>query len=240
MVDTPGSPFQAHLSELRQRMREACERSGRQPQDVALVVVTKTVTIQAIRLLPSLGVTDVGESRVQDALPKIEAAGGGLRWHFLGHLQSNKARKVAARFDAIHSIDSVDIGRRVAHAAREAGRSIDAFVQVNVAGEPQKSGLEPEAARAVAGELVALDGLRLVGLMTMAPLSEDPEEARPVFRKLRELFEELRESEDLGPSFCHLSMGMTDDFEVAIEEGATLIRVGRAVFQGLPDRRLLG
>ncbi len=175
----------------------------------------------------ALGVVDFGENRIQEALPKIAALGPGPRWHLIGHLQRNKVRRAVEAFTLIHSVDSLPLAEAIARRAEGSGAPAPVLLQVNVAAEPQKRGFAPEALPEVARRVAALPAIRLRGLMTIAPLVENAEDVRPVFRRLRELRDALAAE---WPAGDELSMGMSDDFEVAVEEGATLIRVGRAIF----------
>ncbi len=212
----------ARVQAVRERIARACEQAGRDPASVTLVAVSKGHPAAAIVAASEAGIRHFGENRIQEALPKIEeAAGGGVEatWHLVGHLQSNKAKAAASAFDVIHSIDSTRLLARLDTAA-PAPR--DVLLQVNVAAEPQKQGVAPDEIEALVQAARAAGSLRLRGLMTIAPIAADPEEVRPVFRALRALAERH--------GLPELSMGMTDDFEVAIEEGATLVRVGRAIF----------
>ena len=212
----------AGVARVRERIERTCVRAGRDPASVTLVAVSKGHPAQAIRAGYEAGLRHFGENRIQEAIPKIEesvASGVEAAWHLVGHLQSNKAKAAAGAFDVIHSVDSARLLARL-DAAAPAPR--DVLLQVNIAAEPQKQGVAPDDL----GELVEAArkarNLRLRGLMTIAPIASDAEDVRPVFRALRELAERHELPE--------LSMGMTDDFEVAIEEGATLVRVGRAIF----------
>ncbi len=207
---------------VRERIERACERAGRDPASVTLVAVSKGHPAEAIGAACEAGLRHFGENRIQEAVPKIEeamAAGVDATWHLVGHLQSNKAKAAAGAFDVIHSVDSPRLLARL-DAAAPAPR--DVLLQVNVADEPQKQGVAPDEVGALMEAAREARNLRLRGLMTIAPIASDPEDVRPVFRALRELAERYELPE--------LSMGMTDDFEVAIEEGATLVRVGRAIF----------
>lgn len=207
-----------NVAAVRDRIRRACDRARRDPGAITVVVVTKTVGPQVINALADLGVTDIGENRVQDALRKHPLVRHPFRWHMIGHLQTNKVKKALEIFPIIHSLDRPSL-------ARELGkhRAVDAYVELNVSGEPSKTGLPPDQL----GEFLPAipKNVRILGLMTMAPQSENPESSRPHFRKLRELAERYGLSE--------LSMGMSQDFEVAIEEGATCLRIGTAFFRGV-------
>jgi pyridoxal phosphate enzyme (YggS family) len=225
--------LKANLDDVRGRMAAACGRAGRKPEDALLVAVTKTVSPQAIQALARLGATDIGENRVQDALRKHEALGGslGLRWHMIGHLQSNKVRQALPVFEMIHSVDSLHLAAEVSRRAEPAKRTVPILIEVKTSGEESKFGVAPTELPALLDGIAPLQGVRVEGLMTMAPIVEHAEEARPCFAALRELAEKARAA--TGLPLTHLSMGMTQDFEVAIEEGATLVRVGSALFRGL-------
>jgi pyridoxal phosphate enzyme (YggS family) len=193
--------------------------------------VSKTFGGDHVRAAAAAGQIDFGENRVQEALEKMERVGPlPLRWHLVGHLQANKARKAAAAFWGIHSIDSADLLRRVDRAAAEAGRGPDVLVQVDLAGEPTKHGARPEELDAICGAARSCTAARLVGLMLLPPLFTDAEQTRPYFRRLRELRDQLVARGVPEPTLAHLSMGMSHDFEVAVQEGATMVRIGTAIF----------
>ena len=214
----------ANIESVRERIARACRRAGRSPREVTLIAVTKTVEPADIEAAFRLGITNFGESRVQEAAPKIERLAGlspAPTWHMVGHLQTNKARAAVEIFDVIHSVDSVRLAETL---SRQTQKLLPVLLEVNVAGEAAKYGF-PVAEVAPALEVICqLPRLALRGLMTVAPLAASADQVRPVFRALRS----LRDSFGLE----HLSMGMTDDFEVAIEEGATMVRIGRAIFGG--------
>jgi len=222
-----------NLADVRERIAAACGRAGRSPDGVLLVAVTKTVAPEVVRVLARLGVTDIGENRVQQAQAKHDALGGtvGLRWHMIGHLQTNKVRHVLRLFERIHSVDSVHLAEAIESRAARDGLAVPVLIQCNTSGEASKSGVAPGDLPALLDHVAALDHLRLEGLMTMAPFVDDPETVRPCFAALRELAAASRER--TGLPLPHLSMGMTQDFEVAIEEGATMARIGSALFRGL-------
>ncbi len=232
MGDASGE-VRSNLESVASRMRSAARRAGRDPDDVTLIGVTKTVPAARVLSAIESGLTHLGENRVQDAGPKIEAlaAAGKVTWHMIGHLQSNKAGRAVDLFSWIHSIDSVSLARKVARRGVEAGVRPRVLVQVDLGREETKHGIEEALLRELVEEVASLEGLELRGLMTLPPWSEDPEAARPFFRRLRALRDRLAAA---GPPLPDLSMGMTDDFEVAIEEGATMIRVGRALFGDRP------
>lgn len=212
-----------------ERITRAAERARRDPASVTLIGVTKVVGAARVREAVAAGLRDLGENRVQEAVPKIEAVGPGPRWHLIGHLQRNKARLAVAQFQVIHSLDSLRIAEAVDRAAQEVGRRVPVLIEVNIAGEATKYGVAPGAAVDLVGQVLEYRSLDPIGLMTVAPLVDDPETVRPVFRELRVLRDRLRDGV-AGDAFCELSMGMSGDFEVAIEEGATMVRVGRALF----------
>lgn len=218
-----------NLGTLRHRMTEAARRAGRSPEDVTLVGITKTVDTARIREAFALGLRDFGENRVQEAEAKIGELEIPATWHMVGHLQTNKAKEAVRLFDVIHSVDSVHVAAAISRRAQASGKVMRVLLEVNVSGEPQKYGFRPEEVAAAAAEILPLPSLDVEGLMTVAPLVATPEEARPFFRQLRELRDDLRLRFPQA-NWKHLSMGMTDDFEVAIEEGATLVRIGRAIF----------
>ncbi|HET7265453.1 MAG TPA: YggS family pyridoxal phosphate-dependent enzyme [bacterium] len=217
----------ANVAQVRARIAAAAGRSGRRAEDVLLVAVSKTVDAARVREAAALGLPAFGENRVQEAREKA-AAVPDVSWHLIGSLQRNKAKEAARLFTVIESVDSEALAEELSRRAEQQKRAVDVLVQVNVAREPQKHGASPEEAAAVVRRTAALPGLRLRGLMTIAPAFGDPDQARPVFRMLRELRESIRRS--AGVALPELSMGMTDDFEVAIEEGATMVRIGRAIF----------
>jgi PLP dependent protein len=224
-----------NIARVRTRIAEAAQRAGRDPAEVTLVAVSKTKPLELVEMAYNLGVTDFGENRVQEALSKIEHFHPqGLRWHLIGHLQSNKAGKVVGPFSCIHSVDSLHLAQALSRHAQEQGITLSILLQVNVAGEISKEGVSPTEARAVAQQIAALPALQIEGLMTVAPLVSNPEEVRPVFRELRLLRDRLRAEIPAG-TWTQISMGMTDDYTIAIEEGATLVRVGRAIFGQRPQ-----
>lgn len=212
-------------------MALAAVRGGRRPDDVRLVAVSKTCPAGFVRAAAAAGQVDFGENRVQEALQKIgDTADLALRWHLIGHLQSNKAKKAALGFCAIHSIDSLDLLDAVDRAAADAGRSPEVLVQVDLAGEPTKHGAALDGVRALVERALGARAVRLAGLMLLPPFFEDPEATRPSFRRLRDLRDQLCLGGIPAGSLRELSMGMSHDFEVAIEEGATMVRVGTAIF----------
>ena len=217
----------ANLRRVRERINAAAERSGRDPSRITVVVVTKGVTTDRIREAVAAGAEVLGENRVQEALPKINVLEETIRWHLIGHLQRNKVRQVVNRFELIHSLDSLELAHEIDRRAEQAGIQQRVLIQVNLSREPSKHGVFPEATDELVQETAALPHLALEGLMTIPPPSSDPEQSRIYFRRLREKMEGLKQA---GRSVHELSMGMSNDFEVAVEEGATLVRIGTAIF----------
>ena len=222
----------ANLEEIRRRMADAAQRAGRDPASVRLVAVSKTYPAEAVAAAAATGQRIFGESRVQESRDKIPACPPGLEWHFIGHLQKNKVRQALPLFPFFHSIDSTALAGAIDRIAGETGVKAQGLLEVNVSGEETKHGFTPEELRAQFPTLSKLPHLRIRGLMTMAPYNENPEEARPVFRALRELRDELQST--YQHPLPELSMGMSGDFEPAIEEGATLVRVGSSIFGARP------
>jgi pyridoxal phosphate enzyme (YggS family) len=220
-----------NLQIVRARMNAAARRANRDPDEVALIAVSKTFGADHVRAAWAAGQREFGENKVQEALQKIgETADIPLQWHLIGHLQSNKARKAAAPFACIHSIDSVDLLKRLDAAAVEGGATPDVLVQIDLAGEATKFGASSDAARRVVNAALECRAVRLQGLMLLPPWSDDPELARPWFRQLRALQQGWIADGVPPDALRHLSMGMSHDFEAAIEEGATMVRVGTAIF----------
>jgi len=218
------------IHRVRERVEAAARRVGRSADDVTIIAVSKTVPVERIEVAYHVGLKDFGENRVQEAQRKIAALRPPLiRWHLIGHLQSNKATRAVELFASIESVDSVHLAETLNRHAAARARELPILLEVNISGEESKYGFTPDGLRQAIPRLRELEHLRIEGLMTIAPLSQNPEDTRPIFRGLRQLRDELH---DRAPeiNWHHLSMGMTDDFEVAIEEGATIIRVGRAIF----------
>jgi pyridoxal phosphate enzyme (YggS family) len=219
------------LTGIRERIAAAARSAGRDPSSIRLVAVSKTFPIEAVREAWLAGQRDFGENRVQEALQKIGASADlTIRWHLLGHLQTNKARKAATAFSVIQSVDSVELLRRLDHGAAEAGTTPELLVQVDLASEATKFGAPPDDARRILEAASRCEAVRVTGLMILPPLPDTPEEARPWFRQLRELRDGWRAEGIPGAMLEELSMGMSGDFEVAVQEGATIVRVGTAIF----------
>jgi len=231
-TDYTAGQIAANLESVRQRMAAAAARAGRDPHDVLLVAVSKTHPMAMIEAAAAAGQKDFGENRLEELWPKVEAARAArldVTWHFIGTIQSRKTEAAVGPWALIHSVDRAKIAERLSRDAAATGQVMPVLLEVNVSGEESKHGFAPADLLAAAPELAALPGIRIEGLMTMAPLVDDPEAARPVFRALRELRDELA-MRCPQAEWRHLSMGMTNDFEVAIEEGATIVRVGSAIF----------
>ncbi|QJB56290.1 YggS family pyridoxal phosphate-dependent enzyme [Pseudodesulfovibrio sp. zrk46] len=218
-----------NVARVKEDLAEAARKAGRQVEDVTLVAVSKIKPASDVRALAESGQLDFGENYVQEAVAKQEELVNlDLNWHFIGGLQSNKAKFVAGKFGLVHSVDSRKLAQALHKKASSLGVVQDILIQVNIAGEVQKSGITVENLPVLADEVMEMDGVRLVGLMTMPPFFDEPERARPVFARLRQLKDELEKQ--LGKKLPHLSMGMTGDFVPAVEEGATLVRIGTRIF----------
>jgi pyridoxal phosphate enzyme (YggS family) len=225
------SELAGRLAAVRERVGEAALRAGRRAEDVRLIAVSKTFPIDAIREAYEAGQRDFGENKVQEALQKIDAAADmQIGWHLIGHLQSNKVRKAAGKVGWIHAIDSLDLLRRVDDAAASEGRRVQVLIQVDLALEATKHGARVEDVPAMLAAADGLRGARLAGLMLLPPAVDDPEDARPWFRRLRELRDGWVQDGTPADRLRELSMGMSHDFEAAIAEGATMVRVGSAIF----------
>ena len=215
----------ARIDAVRARITSACDRADRSVDDVTLVGISKTHPTETIAEAFAAGLHDFGENRVQEAAPKVDALAAREItpvWHLVGHLQRNKVSDVIARFDILHSVDSERLAEAISARAEAVGAAVKVLIEVNVAGEASKHGVAPEDVSAIAGRVARMPEIELLGLMTVAPRADDPEDVRAVFRSLRAMRD--------GLGLRELSMGMTDDFEVAVEEGSTLVRVGRAIF----------
>jgi len=217
-----------NLEKVHQRIRAACDRADREPNSITLLAVAKTQPPEMVKAAADLGLLWFGENKVQEAKAKIPSCPGKLRWHFIGHLQSNKCRDAVELFEMVQSVDSLPLAQELNKRAEQAGRRLPVLMEVNLAGEANKFGYRPEQLLAELPQLNSLPRLEIHGLMTVPPWSEEPEKARPHFHRLREL--KSRCEQVLGAPLPHLSMGMSGDFEIAIEEGATMVRVGTALF----------
>ncbi|MCR4439744.1 MAG: YggS family pyridoxal phosphate-dependent enzyme [bacterium] len=219
-----------NVRQVRERIAAACARAGRDPREVEIVAVSKTVHVDRIREAIAAGIRIIGENRVQEAWPKVQAIGRGVAWHMVGHLQTNKVKRALECFDLIQSVDSLHLAEEISRRAIACGRRVEVFVEVNTSGEPSKFGVPPEQAPDLVARIAQLPGVRVLGLMTIGAFLPDPELVRPCFVTLRQVREEIDRLGIDNVQIPHLSMGMTDDFGVAVEEGATLVRIGRAIF----------
>ncbi len=218
--------LQERIAHVESRVEKACQRSGRERKDVEIIAVTKYASLETTGQVLQSGLKHIGENRWQDAKAKWEAFGSLGTWHFIGHLQTNKVKDLIGKFHFIHSLDRLSLAEEIQKRAESADVSVPCLIQVNVSGEKTKHGLAPDQLFSFAEQIKRMDRIRIVGLMTMAPHEDDPERTRPVFRELRRLKDQLNEKAILGNVVTHLSMGMSNDFEVAVEEGATMIRLG--------------
>jgi hypothetical protein len=219
-----------NIRTVRHRIAEAARRVGREPSSVTLVAVTKTVSAEKAMEAVSAGVTDLGEARTQEAKRKFEVIGGRALWHLIGPLQTNKAKYCPGLFSLVHSLDRMELISELSRRAESAGTVVEGLLQLNISGEQSKSGCRPEDAGGILKAASALRGVRIAGLMTIPPFCDDPEDSRPVYRALMELKAGLVKMGIENVSLSTVSAGMTNDFEVAVEEGSTLVRVGTAIF----------
>ena len=222
--------FLERLKLVEQRIAKACANAGRSRDHVRLLAVSKTKPPEAVREAAECGVRLFGENRIQEAQSKIPLCPNGLEWHLIGHLQTNKARQAVALFDRIHSVDSLRVAEALQREAEKKKKRLPVLIQVNIAGEERKSGVEAEGVLDLIQAISKMENLLVEGLMTIPPYDENPEETRPVYKRLREVWGEIKAIKLPRVNMQHLSMGMSHDFETAVEEGATLVRVGTAIF----------
>ena len=215
---------------VRNKIAEACRRSGRKSEEIELVAITKTVDVEQINEAIEAGIRVVGENRVQEAWRKFQEVGEKAHWHMVGHLQTNKVKRVLQFADMIHSVDSVYLAREIQTQAKKLDRTIEILIQVNTSGEESKFGLEPEATIGAIEEVSTLPNLKIKGLMTIGAFLPNPEDVRPCFKLLNDLRDRVNERGITSVEIGTLSMGMTNDYEIAIEEGSTMVRVGTAIF----------
>jgi pyridoxal phosphate enzyme (YggS family) len=219
------------LAQVREQIARAAERAGRSSEEITLIAVSKTFDSSTVQRAVDAGALDLGENRVQEAASKVETVKGEqLRWHLIGHLQSNKARLAVRAFDVIHTVDSRELADRLDRIAGEEGRRLTVLAQVDLGDEPTKTGADETELAGIVEALDAAKHLDFKGLMTMPPFFDQPEQTRPYFRRLREMLDQLNRGREAARQLTQLSMGMSHDFEVAIEEGATMVRVGTAIF----------
>jgi pyridoxal phosphate enzyme (YggS family) len=226
-TDASADAIGERLRHVRERIATAAERSGREASDVLLVAISKTFPVGVLQTAIEAGATDLGENRAQELKEKVEVLGGSARWHFVGPLQTNKVRFVVGAASLIHSVERLELAEVISRRAGALKAVQDVLIEVNVTGEANKHGIEPSRALALARKVAELDHLNVTGLMTMAPFSEQPETSRRYFQQLADVRDEVASA---LPSAIDLSMGMSRDFEVGIEEGATIVRVGEAIF----------
>lgn len=231
------SPVARNIEIIRNRIAAAAARAGRRTEEVRLMAVTKTVDDERIAAAIAAGVDIIGENYVQEAKRKIEIMGRTREWHLIGHLQTNKAKYAVRLFDMIHSVDRIEVARELHRRAAGENLLLKILVEVNISGEATKRGVPPEEAINLIKEISPLEHLAIRGLMTMAPWFDNPEEARPCFAALRNLRERIAGMALPGVTMAELSMGMSGDFEVAVEEGATIVRIGRFLFGERPSRK---
>lgn len=219
-----------NLEIINEKIKKAALKANRNPEEIKLVTVTKTATIEQIKEAISAGVKIIGENKVQEAKEKYQILNADIEWHLVGHLQTNKVKYAIEIFDCIHSVDSIKLAKEIDKRSLQFGKTTNVLIEVNVSGEETKYGIKPEEVEPFLKEISEFSRIRVRGLMTIAPIEEDKEEARPYFRKLRELSKETKSKNIKNAKMDYLSMGMTDDFEVAIEEGANMVRIGRGIF----------
>lgn len=234
--------IERNIRRIEENVQAACAKANRRPEEVSIVAVTKTIEFEPVSWLVDLGMTELGESRVQHLLTRgqelaeylrrrRQQPARAVRWHMIGHLQRNKVKAVLDCSEIIHSVDSLRLAEDINARGEQAGKKVNVLMQVNCSKEPQKFGVTVGAVPHLAELLCTLGNLRLIGLMTMAERTRDPETARPTFALLRELFDDIRKEKIGGADFQHLSMGMSQDYAVAVEEGATILRIGTALFE---------
>ena len=225
--------IEENLHSVVERIHAAANRAGRRADEITLIAVTKYAKLEWIQELVSLGQLNLGENRPQQLWERSEVLPTSIHWHLIGHLQSNKVRRVLPLVHAIHSVDSVKLLRSISRTGAELSLTPKLLLEVNVTGEVTKDGFTPDEIRRQWGDICACEQVQILGLMTMAAPGENPDDARPAFQQLRKLRDDLQRNSPASMLLSHLSMGMTGDFEVAIEEGATFVRIGSALFEGL-------
>ncbi len=219
-----------NLEIINEKVKKAALKTNRNPDEIKLVAVTKTATIEQIKEAIRVGVKIIGENKVQEAKEKYQILSTDIEWHLVGHLQTNKVKYAIEIFDLIHSVDSIKLAKEIDKRSLQFGMITNVLVEVNVSGEETKYGIKPEEVEPFLEEISEFSRIKVRGLMTIAPIAEDKEEVRPFFRKLRKLFEKIKIENKKNIRMDYLSMGMTEDFEVAIEEGANMVRIGRGIF----------
>ncbi|SHJ13286.1 hypothetical protein SAMN02745975_01347 [Geosporobacter subterraneus DSM 17957] len=218
-----------NISNIRQEITKTCMKLGKKTEEVHLIAVTKTIEPERINEAIACGITDIGENKVQEVINKYDLV-SPVNWHMIGHLQTNKVKYIIDKVKLIHSLDRISLAEEIQKRAERINRSIDVLIQVNIGQEETKSGIEPESVHNFIEALQTFSHIRVKGLMTVAPYEEDPEKVRIYFKAMREIFEKIRAKKLSGIEMKYLSMGMTNDYKVAIEEGANMIRIGTAIF----------
>jgi pyridoxal phosphate enzyme (YggS family) len=227
LIDTT---IKQNLDDIYSRIKTAAEKSGRSAEDIKLIAVTKTVDVERIKNVGEYGVFDFGENRVQELLEKYDKFDESIKWHLIGHLQTNKVKYIIEKVHMIHSVDSIELAREINNRAANAGRKIDILVQINVSGEETKFGIKPEEAEDFINTVSQLGNVTIRGLMTIAPYAENTEEIRPVFKNLYNIYIDIKRKKIDNVYMDYLSMGMSNDFEIAIQEGANIVRIGTGIF----------
>lgn len=222
--------IQVNIADIKEEIKQICQSCDRNPEDITLIVVTKTVDPERINYAVDCGVSNLGENKVQEIMDKYETVSKNIKWHLIGHLQTNKVKYIIDKVELIHSVDSVKLAEEISKRAEKYDITKDVLVQINVAEEETKFGIELEEAVNFVKSISEFDNIRIKGLMTIAPYSDNPEGVRLVFRKLREKFDELSQMNLPNTEMKYLSMGMSNDYHIAIEEGANMIRIGTAIF----------
>lgn len=227
MID---NTIKQNLDNIYSRIKTAAEKSGRKAEDIKLIAVTKTVAVERIKSVDEYGVLDFGENRVQELLEKNDKFHDSIKWHLIGHLQTNKVKYIIDKVHMIHSVDSIELAREINNRAAKAGRKMDILLQVNVSGEETKFGIKPEEVDEYISMVSQMSNVTIRGFMTIAPYAENPEEIRPVFKNLYDIYIDIKRKKIDNVYMDYLSMGMSNDFEIAIEEGANLVRIGTGIF----------
>ncbi len=224
------SEIKKNLDNIMLRARAAAEKSGRSLEDIKIIAVTKTVDVERINNVYEYGLRDMGENRVQELLEKYDQLPSDIKWHIIGHLQTNKVKYIVDKVQMIHSVDSLELAKEINTRAAKHQRKVDILLQVNVSGEETKFGINPENVNEYIAALSHMENIALKGLMTIAPYAQDPQDVRPVFKNLYNIYIDIKNKRYDNVSMDYLSMGMSNDFEVAIEEGANVVRIGTSIF----------
>lgn len=219
-----------NLEEINEKIKIAAEKSGRKREDILLLGVTKTIDVERIKEMISCGVNSLGENKVQEVMDKYDAIGKGVDWHLIGHLQTNKVKYIVDKVKLIHSVDSLKLAEEIDKRAKQHNIIAEILIELNIAGEESKHGIKPEEAVELCEKIAKLENVKIRGLMTVAPFVENPQENREYFAQMRKLFIDIRNKNIDNIDMTYLSMGMTNDYEVAIEEGANIVRIGTGIF----------